>query len=655
MQDLARSPLNRPRTGKVMASKRPGGKVVSALMAGVMSIGLGVTMVPATTTDAAAQGFFQRLFNPDGARLREVRREEDLKRKVASVKVSAPRFFTYKPDTLKTVSLAGLSKVKTAAVQAPAVTEGTAQDVQSEVAPAPVVLTPFDEARPALKEISVKALPEVGEALLAFYREHPDFVWVRDGRPTARAGAARLALASAEEFGLNSADYRVSLPAASGLAGAERDAELMRFEMEMTAAVQTYLLDAARGRVDPNRISGYHDLPRHEPDLVAEMEKIAAAEDVAAAIEARQPQSPHFKALKAELARLMAEDKDDDRIVIAPGTFLKAGRSSAEMKNIVAAIRKNGSAQLRQEHAAVLDAYQGEELYSPELVALVKAFQKEAGLTPDGIVGKNTIRAMVGVTNAAKIAKVKLAMERSRWLPDDLGERRVFINQPAYTATYFEPGSDPLSMRVVVGKKSNQTNFFYDKIEIVEYNPYWGVPYSIIVNEMLPKLAKDPSYLDRAGYEVTTASGRKVSSSSVDWYSVASKQSSVNVRQYPGVKNALGEVKILFPNKHHIYMHDTPSKSLFNKDDRAFSHGCVRLHDPKAMAAAVLGKSKDYVSGRIAQGRNEQEKVEGDIPVYVSYFTAWPEQDGQIGYYDDVYSRDRYLLKAIEATDAARS
>ncbi|MDN3719284.1 L,D-transpeptidase family protein [Roseibium salinum] len=181
-------------------------------------------------------------------------------------------------------------------------------------------------------------------------------------------------------------------------------------------------------------------------------------------------------------------------------------------------------------------------------------------------------------------------MERSRWIPEDLGERKVFINQASFTATYTSPGDVPLSMRVVVGTKSNQTNFFYDKIEVVEYNPYWGVPYSIIVNEMLPKLAKDPSYLDRAGYEVTTPGGRQISSAAVDWYAVATKQQSVNVRQYPGSSNALGEVKILFPNKHHIYMHDTPAKNLFAKDMRAYSHGCIRLQDPKAMAAAVLGK-----------------------------------------------------------------
>lgn len=637
-------------------SSQPAKRLTSTLLAGVLLTTGAVAGATFNPGEAAAEGFFKRLFNPQSSRMKEINAQEALQKKVKQVYVSSPKYYTYKADALKTVSLASLAKVKTAAVETTTSDAGTDLETpQVDVAPAPVVLSPFDEARPVLDSLSLKVLPEVGEALIAFYRENPNFVWLDEGRPSVKAGGARRTLAAADDFGLEGADYYVGLPAVSGLAGAERDKALMEFEMHMTAAVMTYILDAKRGRVDPNRISGYHDLPRHDVDLVAAMEDVAKGTDVAAKIESFQPQSDHFKALKAELARLRAQDKVEERIVIAPGTFLKAGRSSAEMKNIVAAIKKNGSDQLKTTHAETLAAYDGSDLYTPELVALVKAYQKEHKLSADGIIGKNTILALVGVTNEDKVAKVSLAMERSRWLPEELGSRKVFINQAAFTATYTEPGKDDLSMRVVVGKKSNQTNFFYDKIEIVEYNPYWGVPRSIIINEMLPKLAKNPSYLDNAGYEVSTVNGRKVSSASVDWYAVASNKASINVRQYPGAKNALGELKILFPNKHHIYMHDTPSKSLFKKDARAFSHGCVRLQDPRAMAAAVLGKTKDYVGSQIAGGKNHQDKVAGDIPVYVSYFTAWPEADGTVSYFNDVYDRDRFLLKAMKSTDAARS
>jgi murein L,D-transpeptidase YcbB/YkuD len=644
-------------SGRSKAARRA---MSSTLAAGLLSAVFSGGVVGFGTDRAEAQGLLDRLFNPKYRQMRELEARQKLEReKIKKVRVSSPRVYTYKPDVWKTVSLAGLAKIKTAAVTA---SEETAADNDaSAVDAAPPVLTDFDKARPAFKELRFKMLPEVGEALEAYYREHPDFLWIENGKVNSRALSAAMAMAAADLEGLDPTDYKIELPvlenAASGTpeADLERAKAMIGFEIEFSSAVLTYVLDTNRGRVDPNRLSGYHDLPRHEIDLVKVLQEIEASSDLETYLPGHNPQNAHYRALKKELAELRAEDEAEDQIVIAPGTFLKAGKSSPEMKNIVAAVRKNGSDALKEKHAETFAAYADEDLYSPELVALVKDFQKENKLSADGIVGKNTIRSMVGVTNTAKIAKVKLAMERSRWLPEALGNRRVFINQPAFTATYFEPGAVPYSMRVVVGKKSNQTNFFYDEIEVVEYNPYWGVPYSIIVNEMIPKLAQDPSYLDRAGYEVSTVSGRKVSSASVDWYAVAAKQQSINVRQYPGRSNALGEVKILFPNKHHIYMHDTPSKSLFKKDARAFSHGCIRLHDPWGMAAAVLGKSEGYVRGRIAEGRNEQEKVEGNIPVYVSYFTAWPETDGTISYYADVYDRDRHLLKAIETTVKSRS
>ncbi|MBD1546317.1 L,D-transpeptidase family protein [Labrenzia aggregata] len=636
----------------------------STVLAGLATAVLCSAFVGAGADTAQAQGFFERLFNPKYHRMQELKaREELLREKARTVRVSAPKFYTYKPDVWKRVSFAALAEVKTAAVTAKEDQAGEGEGVAADAAPA--VLTEFDKARPALKGLDFEMLPEVADALKAFYREHPDFLWIEDGNVNSRALSAKMALADADKEGLNPEDYKVDLPtfekAGTEMASAdddaaklEREKALMSFELTFSSAVLTYVLDAERGRVDPDRISGYHDLPRHEVDLVAVLEEIKSKDDLEAYLVSRNPQNAQYAALKKELARLRAQDEEEGQIVIAPGTFLKAGGSSPEMKHIVAAINKNGSDALKEKHADTLAAYAGEEAYTPELVALVKDFQKENKLSADGIVGKNTIKAMVGETNAAKIAKVKLAMERRRWLPVDLGARRVFVNQPAFTATYYEPGKEPYSMRVIVGKKSNQTSFFYDKIELVEYNPYWGVPYSIIVNEMLPKLAQDPSYLDRAGYEVTTVSGHQVSSSSVDWYAVATKQQSINVRQYPGASNALGQVKILFPNSHDIYMHDTPTKSLFNKDVRAFSHGCIRLQDPKGMAAAVLGKSKDYVTGRINQGQNAQEDVTGNIPVYISYFTAWPNDEGTISYFDDIYDRDMYLLKALDITEQTR-
>ena len=209
-------------------------------------------------------------------------------------------------------------------------------------------------------------------------------------------------------------------------------------------------------------------------------------------------------------------------------------------------------------------------------------------------------------------------------------------------------------MRVAVGKKSNQTNFFYDEIEHVVYNPYWGVPRSIIVNEFAVKSLGNPAYLDERGYEITNGRGQRISSTSINWTQVGTYPN-FDVRQPPGTRNALGAVKILFPNKHAIYMHDTPSKHLFKRQHRAFSHGCIRLQDPQGMAAAVLGKSKSQIAASIATGKNQKEYLTTKVPVYVSYFTAWPQQDGTVRYFRDVYGRDAHLQKAFEATRKARA
>jgi len=542
--------------------------------------------------------------------------------------------------------------------------EVTGDSVATHTEPTGVAgIEAFNAARRHLTGFNLRTLPAISKAMIGHYSEPSGFLWVSEGAVNDKAKAAIAAMARAAAFGLNPKDYAVVLPALDVAAASDGEAdvdpveraekELVRFEMDLTAKVLLYALDARRGRVDPNRISGYHDLPRKSVDLDAIMAEVAASGDVAAYLESTHPDNDQFKALVAARADLAGAD-EAERIEIADGTLIKPGQSNPELGNVIAGIRSRASAALKEKHAETLAAYQGDDAYTPELEALVRDYQREAKLTVDGIIGPGTIRSFVGDSNAAKIRKLDLAMERLRWLPETLGPRYVFINQPAFVASYFRPNREPLSMRVVVGSRSNQTSFFMDRIETVEFNPYWGVPLSIIVNEMMPKLNRDPSYLDRAGYEVTTASGKRVSSGSVDWHAVATRSSSINVRQVPGRSNALGELKILFPNKHAIYMHDTPQKALFNRDSRAFSHGCVRLQHPRLMAAAILDTSTDYIASRIAKGQNESEAVKQNIPIYVAYFTAWPDETGKVGFFHDVYERDRYLAKAIESTEAAR-
>ncbi|TVZ63734.1 murein L,D-transpeptidase YcbB/YkuD [Rhizobium mongolense USDA 1844] len=555
-------------------------------------------------------------------------------------KVSGPRYYTYKPDAMRYVNIAKFSE--------PTVT-GAIASATSEAAMAPVVVE-----RQFLAEAKVRADVNVAKALETYYGSSQNpFVWLTGAEVNDRAKAAMSFLSGVGSVGLDPADYAVDPPAVdpANPDPAARDRALTQFELQLSSKVLAYVQDTVRGRIDPNKISGYHDFRRKQVNLGPVLKLARMSPDIGAYLTSRTPDGPQFAALKEELAKLKAETAGDEPITISLDRLLRPGDSSPEVANIVKAIGKHGSEALKAQHAATLAAYSGGFVYSPELVSLVEDFQKEHNLKPDGVIGQATVRIMTGGdSNASKIEKLTVAMEQARWLPEDLGSRYVFINQPAFMVYYHNDNKEQLSMRVVVGQKSNQTYFFQDEIETVEFNPFWGVPQSIIINEMLPKLRADPNYLDRLGYEVAI-NGHAVPSSSVDWYG---STSNVSVRQPPSGDNALGELKILFPNSHAIYMHDTPSKSFFKRDMRALSHGCVRLADPRAMAAAVLNTSVADVARQIAAGQNKAVSVPQKVPVYVSYFTAWPNKDGVVEYFDDVYGRDAYVEKAFEATTKAR-
>ena len=459
-------------------------------------------------------------------------------------------------------------------------------------------------------------------------------------------------LGEAASHGLSSADYAINVPSASLSVSdaATRKGELIRFEMALSARVLRYARDAESGRINPNKISGYHDFPEKPFDMVAALKVLSLATDARGWLEARHPNNKEYNELRVELEALNASAEND--IVVDPGLLLKPGQTNPELAKLLHLVARDLDDEMGGDYGELLARSVNSDTYDEELVPIIKAAQTKVGLKPDGVIGPRTVASLAGTSKAERIDKVLVALEQLRWLPRDLGETRVFINQPAFTARFIDHGVEKLNMRAVVGKPSNQTSFFYDEIEQVDYNPYWGVPQSIIVNEMLPRLRSDPGYLDRAGYEVTDSRGRHISSSSVNWWAYGSKVP-YNVRQTPSEANALGELKILFPNKHAIYMHDTPQKALFDQDIRAFSHGCVRLKDPRGMAAAVLGTSIEHIEAKLAQGHSI-EKTTLKIPVYVAYFTAWPDKNGKVEYFGDIYERDARVKLAMEKTDAVR-
>jgi len=514
---------------------------------------------------------------------------------------------------------------------------------------------PFIEAVADLTEYDLYAEKDIAAALVEHYQAEPSFIWVGDElAPNARAERAMSVLADAAAEGLRAEDYEIASPDLTVLDDEARLAALAQFEMALSAKVLRYVRDAWRGRVDPNRISEYYDFapePIDYNEVMSRLRSETSGLGVGDYLLSWHPAMPEYAALKRELASLRATQ--DDAIVIAPDTFIRPGATNTEFPKILKLIERDADSAFLSRFGPQLIVASGTQTYSEDLVPLIKAAQKAKGLSPDGVIGPRTIAAYVADTKADKIQKVLVAMEQIRWLPSTLGARHVFINVPEFRASYHENGEDKLSMKVVVGLKSTQTYFFQDEIEYVEFHPYWGIPRTIFVNQYLPKLYADPSYLDRIGYEVTDVKGRKIPSSAIDWPAYGA-QIPFDIRQPPGPRNALGEMKIMFPNKHAIYMHDTPHKELFAKERRAYSNGCVRLEDPRGMAAAVLGWTREQVAERV-KGPHGQVDLAEKVPVYVGYFTAWPHADGQVVYSADVYGRDTYLRRALEKVEEVRA
>ena len=499
-----------------------------------------------------------------------------------------------------------------------------------------------------LAEQSHRGNAGVSEAISQHYQKTRDFIWTDGERINGSAREAIRVMRDAGSWGLEARDYRVPpMPRA----GAPLS-EIMAFELGLTVAVAQYVRDAATGRINADGLSGYHDLPRLNPKIGERLADLANGADPEAVLVAAHPDNRPFRLLKAELEKLTKADAKPLPTLPERAT-IRAGRPSEHSADLMLVLQSKASPAVLDEWGEKLASYDGGDTIPAELDGFLRAMQKENGLSADGIIGPRSLRAFKGESNATKIERITLAMERMRWLPHELGEEHVFINQPAFWVQHMKGDDVNISMRVVVGKVANQTNFFYDKISHVEFNPDWSVPRSIILNEYLPRLRRDPGYLDRLGYVVRDGRGRRVSSSRVSWGKYSNPPFSVT--QPSSSRGALGELKIDFPNRHAIYMHDTPAKSLFSRSQRAYSHGCVRLHDPRGMAAAVLGTSLDDVKRRIRTGGHHNAKVKRDIPVYIAYFTAFVKDNGEIGYYGDVYGRDKALKKALEKTRTERS
>jgi L,D-transpeptidase YcbB len=433
---------------------------------------------------------------------------------------------------------------------------------------------------------------------------------------------------------------------------------LARLDLGLTAMALKYARQASGGRVIPNRLTRYNDISPETVEPRVAMKVLAWSPFPTEYLKSLHPKHPAYELLKAELVKKRALLHVSQSEIIPLGKRVKPGDKDQRLPLVRHHLERLGfikplgklpdgiPSTIRAESEAaklVLD---------PDMSQALKSFQAEAQLKATGGLDQATVNALNGRTEERNVAKLIYNIERLRWLPHDLGKRYVFVNQAAYALQVMNGDREVWRTKVIIGKPETQTVAFHDKMETVVFNPSWGVPPSIIRNEMLPILRRDPSYLDRLGYRVVTRNGQIVRSSSVNW-SAYNKGVPYSIQQPPSDDNALGEVKFLFPNSHSIYFHDTPARSLFARQTRAFSHGCVRVENPRLFAETLLGLSAGEVAKRIDSGRSQSAKVKQDIKVHLTYFTAWPDETGKIVYYEDVYGRDQRMESALSATAVA--
>ena len=518
-----------------------------------------------------------------------------------------------------------------------------APDVQSQA-----ILAELSAQKPV-----VRVAKEVRQPILDLYR-NAGFkpLWLNGNAPSERALTVLAFAAKVSEDGLEPLAY---LP--TGLSSFSNVTEqlstdpqdLAKFDIAMTAAAVKLAREISGGQFEPNSLSRYNDITPERVDAAQALKILAWSPFPEAYLKDLIPKHESYRLMKAELAKLRASNQKPAYEKIAEGKPVKAGKSDPRVSLVRDRMQDLGflsseESYVEPEFADTLDA---------DLSTALKKFQKSVKLRQTGMLDLATVKNLNRDTSQREIHRLVYNMERMRWLPKNLGKRFVFVNQPAFEVRVMDRGKEVWHSNVIVGKPLNQTSAFHDEMETVVFNPSWGVPQSIIVNEYLGKLRRDPSYLDRQGFKVIAPNGKVVRSSSINWAAYGSRPP-FGVQQPPGKGNALGELKFLFPNSHDIYMHDTPTKNLFAESTRTFSHGCIRVENPREFATVLLGWDREKIDAETDSRKSQSVSLGQKIPVHITYFTAWPDSTGKISYFNDMYERDEAMEKALAVLASAR-
>jgi murein L,D-transpeptidase YcbB/YkuD len=464
------------------------------------------------------------------------------------------------------------------------------------------------------------------------YGETP--LWLsKDGLEKDRAGALTNAVLNASSDALKLDDYPIA-DLANALATLRRVArptaeQLADADVLLTGIYAALGEDLLTGQVDPKSIAQSWHIDPQDENVDSALVRTLGKMPLDKAINAMRPQNEDYAGLQKELTRFRAVVAKGGWAKIPAGKALKAGDTDSPQR--LAALRARLAAEGITAAAAPASGSTASpaNVFDASLAAAVAQFQARHGIAVDSALGAETLNSL-NVPAAYRLGQIAANLERQRWMPRSLGTRYVEVNVPAFHLEAFDKGEKALEMRVIVGQEyeDKATPVFSDSMETVVFRPYWNITPDIQAKEIEPKIASNPGYLE---------------SENLEYYKDGD---ATRIRQKPGGKNALGLVKFLFPNDFNIYLHDTPNHALFEKDVRAFSHGCIRVEKPAELAQWVLGWDATRVQQAMEQGSdNSSVKLPRKLPVYITYGTAYM-RDGQLFFGNDLYHRDDKLVNA---------
>lgn len=472
-------------------------------------------------------------------------------------------------------------------------------------------------------------------------------VWVADDVPTERARELLHILEMSTYDGLNPKDYDIRT--LRQLIDTRHAGELAELDLRLSLSLMQFLSDLGSGRTKPSTLDPHLFVYPQDIDKAGAIRAAAEAEDIGVFVGGYRPRQVDYWRLKGVLANYRAMARAGGWPLIDDGPLMKEGDRSPRVAQLRARLVRGGDLARPDPSAVPSDP----ERFDRSLALAVEAFQVRHGLERDGQVGPNTLTAL-NTPIEDRIEQLVLNLERRRWMSDKLASRYINVNLADFHLTLIDRGEVTFETPVVIGSQYNKTPVFSADMTYLVINPYWYVPESIAAEELLPKAQKDAGYFRKNGFDLFSdwnARTGTLDPTSINWQEVDPGSFDYKLRQRPGPKNALGQLKFMLPNDYNIYLHDTPERAHFDANERSFSHGCVRVADPKGLANAILGGQSgwtlDGIASAVQSGERTQVNLDRPLPVQITYLTAWVDGDNRVHFRNDVYERDHVLADAL--------